>query len=94
MKYTNHHHHLFDNILCILHREEDNIFAPFSCNIEAGETGEFQETALAAYEQAIQLAPYEAILHYHRAQLLKQLGRLVEASSAYEEARRLGYQFS
>jgi tetratricopeptide (TPR) repeat protein len=55
-------------------------------------TREFRETALASYEQAIQLAPHEANLHYHRGQLLEQLGRLTEAGSAFEEADRLGYQ--
>lgn len=55
-------------------------------------TREFRETALAAYEQAIQLAPHEANLHYHRGQLLEQLGRLTEAVNAFEEADRLGYQ--
>jgi len=53
---------------------------------------EFKETALVAYEQAILLAPYEAILHYHRGQLLEQLGRITEASQSYEEALRLGYK--
>jgi len=55
-------------------------------------TREFRETALAAYEQAIRLAPHEANLHYHRGQLLEQLGRRAEAASAFEEADRLGYQ--
>jgi tetratricopeptide (TPR) repeat protein len=53
---------------------------------------ELKETALAAYEQAIQLAPYEATLHYHKGQLLEQLGRSHEAATAYDEANRLGYQ--
>lgn len=52
---------------------------------------EFKETALVAYEQAIRLAPREAILHFHRGQLLEQLGRAIEASQSYEEARRLGH---
>ena len=52
---------------------------------------ELQETALAAYEQAIQLAPRAAILHYHKGQVLKQLGRHAEAQQAYAEARSLGY---
>jgi Flp pilus assembly protein TadD len=50
-----------------------------------------RETALAAYEQAIQLAPREAILHYHKGQVLEQLGRLTEAERAFEDARQLGY---
>jgi tetratricopeptide (TPR) repeat protein len=53
---------------------------------------ELKETALAAYEQAIQLAPHEATLHYHKGQLLEQLGRSHEAATAYDEANRLGYQ--
>lgn len=53
---------------------------------------ELKETALAAYEQAIQLAPREAILHYHKSHVLDQMGRLTEAQRAYEEACRLGYQ--
>jgi len=53
---------------------------------------ELKETALAAYEQAIQLAPREAILHYHKSHVLDQMGRQTEAQRAYEEARRLGYQ--
>jgi Flp pilus assembly protein TadD len=53
---------------------------------------ELKETALAAYEQAIQLAPHEATLHYHKGQLLEQLGRSHEAATAYGEANRLGYQ--
>jgi tetratricopeptide (TPR) repeat protein len=55
-------------------------------------TREFKETALAAYEQAIQLAPYEASLYYHKGQLLVQLGRPREAAMAFEEADRLGNQ--
>ena len=50
-----------------------------------------EETALAAYEQAIQLAPREAILHYYKGQALEQLGRITEAERAYEDARQLGY---
>jgi tetratricopeptide (TPR) repeat protein len=55
---------------------------------------DLQETALVAYEQAIQLAPYEAILHLHRGHALEQMGRQAEAQSAYEEAQRLGYDFA
>ena len=50
-----------------------------------------KEATLAAYEQAIQLAPYEASFHYHKAHILEQLGRLAEAKRAYEQAQRLGY---
>lgn len=50
-----------------------------------------KEAALAAYEEAIQLSPYEASFHLRKAQVLEQLGRLAEAQRAYEEARRLGY---
>ncbi len=52
---------------------------------------EREEGALVAYEQAIELAPREAILYYHKGQVLEQLGRAVEAESAYEEARSLGH---
>lgn len=54
-------------------------------------SNEIQETALAAYEQAIQLAPYEAILHYHKGNVLQQMGRHYEAQIAYDVARDLGY---
>jgi len=52
---------------------------------------ELNEMALAAYEQAIQLAPHEASLYYHRGQALEHLGRISEAQQAYAEARHLGY---
>jgi tetratricopeptide (TPR) repeat protein len=52
---------------------------------------DLREEALAAYEEAIQLAPQEAILHLHKGHALEQLGRLSEAQRSYEEARRLGY---
>ena len=55
------------------------------CNLDC------MEATLAAYEQAIQLAPYEASFHYHKAHILEQLGRLAEAKRAYEQAQRLGY---
>jgi hypothetical protein len=48
-----------------------------------------EENALVAYEQAIALAPREAALHYHKGQVLEQLGRLTEAQNAYEVARTL-----
>ncbi len=54
---------------------------------------DLQETMLVAYEQAIQLAPHEAILHLHRGHALEQMGRQAEAQGAYEEAQRLGYDF-
>lgn len=54
--------------------------------------GETHEAALAAYEQAIQLAPYEAILHHHRGNVLEQMGRHQEAQAAYDVARDLGYK--
>jgi tetratricopeptide (TPR) repeat protein len=86
-------HHLFieersastqENRLSIpyLSNDEERIFTML----------ELKETALAAYEQAIQLAPYEATLHYHKGQLLEQLGRSHEAATAYDEANRLGYR--
>jgi tetratricopeptide (TPR) repeat protein len=49
------------------------------------------ETTLAAYEQAIQLAPREAVLYYHKARALEELGRATEAQQTYREAQRLGY---
>ena len=52
---------------------------------------DLKEETLAAYEEAIQLAPQEAILHLHKGHALEQLGRLCEAQRSYEEARRLGY---
>ena len=52
---------------------------------------EREECALVAYEQAIELAPREAILYYHKGQVLEQLGRAAEAESAYKEARSLGH---
>ncbi|MBA2680346.1 MAG: hypothetical protein H0U76_18355 [Ktedonobacteraceae bacterium] len=52
---------------------------------------EQEENALAAYEQAIELAPREAALYYHKGQILEQLGRVIEAENAYEEARSLGH---
>ncbi|HEY7414552.1 MAG TPA: tetratricopeptide repeat protein [Ktedonobacteraceae bacterium] len=54
-------------------------------------TTEIQETALAAYEQAIQLAPQAAILHHHKGNVLEQMGRHREAQVAYDVARDLGY---
>ncbi len=53
---------------------------------------ELKEAELAAYEQAIQLAPREAVLHFHKGQVLERLGRLAEAERAFEDAHRLGYQ--
>ncbi len=68
-----------------------NTYAP----AYAGDTDlydlEVQETALVAYTQAIQLAPREAVLHYHMGQILEHLGKDLEAHQAYEEARRLGH---
>jgi tetratricopeptide (TPR) repeat protein len=55
---------------------------------------DLKETMLVAYEQAIQLAPHEAILHLHRGHALEQMGRMAEAQGAYEEAHRLGYDFA
>ncbi len=52
---------------------------------------DYKETALAAYEEAILLAPQEAILHLHKGHALEQLGRTYEAERSYEDARRLGY---
>jgi Flp pilus assembly protein TadD len=52
---------------------------------------DLKEATLAAYEEAILLAPQEAILHFHKGHALKQLGRVFEAERSYEDARRLGY---
>ena len=51
-----------------------------------------EEVALTTYEQAIALAPHQAVLHYHKGQILEQLGRTNEAQAAYETARNLGHQ--
>lgn len=47
-----------------------------------------KEAALAAYDEAIQLAPQESLFYYHKAHVLEQLGRLAEAERTYDEARR------
>ncbi len=52
---------------------------------------DLKEATLAAYEEAILLAPQEAILHLHKGHALEQLGRVFEAERSYEDARRLGY---
>ncbi len=51
-----------------------------------------KEAALAAYEEAIQLAPQESAFHYHKGNILEQLGRLAEAQRCYAEAYRLGHK--
>ena len=51
-----------------------------------------EEVALSTYEQAIALAPQQAVLHYHKGQILEQLGRTNEAQVAYETARNLGHR--
>lgn len=57
-----------------------------------GGNSDAAETALSAYEQAIFLAPREAVLYYHKGQVLEQLGRTTEAQNAFTEARQLGHQ--
>ena len=52
---------------------------------------DLKEATLAAYEEALLLAPQEAILHLHKGHALEQLGRVFEAERSYEDARRLGY---
>jgi len=49
------------------------------------------ESMLDAYEQAIQLVPNEPSFYHYKAHILEQLGRVVEAKRAYEQAERLGY---
>ena len=49
------------------------------------------ESALDAYNQAIQLVPNEPSFYHHKAHILEQLGRLAEAKRASEQAERLGY---
>src|SRR6266567_8059993 len=90
---NNRHHYLFAKWL-ETPQQGNRLYFRYSSYDEDGATNshEFKETALAAYEQAIQLAPHEAILHYHKGQLLEQLGRGTEAVTAFEEAGRLGYQ--
>jgi tetratricopeptide (TPR) repeat protein len=85
------HHHLFTKEWQT--PQGDRLYFHYSSYDEDGvvNTREFKETALAAYEQAIQLAPHEASLHYHKGQLLAQLGRPIEAIIAFEEADKLGY---
>jgi Flp pilus assembly protein TadD len=51
-----------------------------------------EEAALTTYEQAIELAPRQAVLHYHKGQILEHMGRTREARTAFEIARTLGYQ--
>ncbi|GAC1467946.1 MAG: hypothetical protein PVS3B1_07280 [Ktedonobacteraceae bacterium] len=70
---------------------EHNIHQPVYDEKGMASDPERDEGALAAYEQAIELAPRAAILHYQKGQVLAQLGRVEEAESAYEEARNLGY---
>ncbi|GCE25793.1 hypothetical protein KDA_12770 [Dictyobacter alpinus] len=67
------------------------LFATTTHTLDAMEI-DTTETALSAYEQAIILAPREAILYYHKGQVLEQLGRHTEAQTAYEAARSLGYE--
>jgi Flp pilus assembly protein TadD len=50
------------------------------------------ETALSVYEQAITLTPRQAVLYYHKGQILEQMGRVTEAQTTYAIARNLGYQ--
>jgi tetratricopeptide (TPR) repeat protein len=87
-------HHLFIEEHAVS-TQENRLSIPYLSNDEERifTMLELKETALAAYEQAIQLAPYEATLHYHKGQLLEQLGRSHEAATAYDEANRLGYQW-
>ena len=49
------------------------------------------ESMLDAYDQAIQLVPNEPSFYHYKAHILEQLGRVVEAKRAYEQAERLGY---
>lgn len=71
---------------------DERVFSAFyegnRVSLEAGG----QETALAAYEQAIRLAPHEAMLHYRKGQVLEQMGRHSEAQKTYELARILDYK--
>jgi Flp pilus assembly protein TadD len=71
--------------------KEDWFRLSYSLHDEDLAAEEGQETALAAYEQAIQLAPREGSLRYHKGSVLEQMGRHEEAQRAYEEARSLGY---
>jgi Flp pilus assembly protein TadD len=59
--------------------------------IETTSVDDSGEMALEAYELAIQLAPDEASLHYHKGQVLEQMGRSAEAEQAYADARKKGY---
>lgn len=48
-----------------------------------------KEAALAAYEEAIKISPFEPSFYQRKGQVLEQLGRLAEAQRAYEEAHSL-----
>lgn len=73
-----------------MHELYSSLFAATTHTLDAMEI-DTTETALSAYEQAITLAPREAVLYYHKGQVLEQLGRNTEAQTAYEAARSLGY---
>jgi Flp pilus assembly protein TadD len=53
---------------------------------------DFTETALSDYELAITLTPRQAVLYYHKGQILEQMGRVTEAQTTYAIARSLGYR--
>lgn len=69
--------------------ERHNVLSSGSSSSDEVGIYELKETALAAYDQALLLAPHEAILHYHKGLLLTQLGRSTEAARSLEDARVL-----
>jgi len=52
------------------------------------------EEALAAFDQAIRLAPNVPQAYYDKGNVLDTLGRSMEARQAYDMAQRLGYRGS
>jgi Flp pilus assembly protein TadD len=73
----------------LLQIEEEGHFQ-FYHGRHQGEDEPFAAT-LAAYEEAIQLAPREGSLYYRKAEVLEQMGRHEEARQAFAQARQLGY---
>src|ERR1700680_1923234 len=51
------------------------------------------EGALVAYDRAIAIAPMFTEVHFNRAKLLKDLGRLEEALAGYEKCVEIAPQF-
>ncbi len=73
------------------HNHHSDIAHDVDYHIVNGDLNELnrKEAALAAYEEAIQISPYESRFYQRKGQVLEQLGRLAEAERAYEDALRL-----